>query len=396
MTDRQQDKGRIIELARKWQEGTLTPEEREEFDQWYESFNDTRMPDLTGETPAQLKERLHASVLAKGRTRRQAVVRVMLIRRAVATVAAVLLLVVSLTLFNRLGSPRPVPVATAAPRHVNTGIVPGSNKAILTLAGGSQVILDSAKNGLLAQQGLTGIVKQKDGAITYQELGAAHTAAETGPLYNTVTTPRGGQFAVTLPDGSKVWLNAASSIRFPTFFSGKERRVEVRGEAYFEVATNKTMPFRVAVEHPSDGKVMEVEVLGTEFNIMAYEDENTVKTTLLEGAVRVVRGDEKKVLHPGQQAQLKDGSLHVLGNADAEDAIAWKNGHTLFAGEDIHAIMRKVSRWYDVDVEYRGQLPERKFTGGIARSSDLSVLLQILELNHIRTSVEGKKIILMP
>ena len=407
MTDREQYKKRIIQLAQKWEEGTLTREEKEEFEQWYNSFNDKKMPDLTRETPAALKERLYASILKRGALRRHAGARVVSIRTLYATAAAVLLLVVSLTWLNRLRSPLSVPSVAAAARRLDTVIVPGSNRAILTLAGGREVILDSAKNGLLAQQGLTGIVKQKDGAITYEKLVAGHTGAgtgttgaagatATGPLYNTVTTPRGGQFGVTLPDGSKVWLNAASSIRFPTVFSGTERRVEVSGEAYFEVATNKTMPFRVAVDYPSSGKVMEVDVLGTQFNIMAYEEEKMVKTTLLEGAVKAVKGDEGKVLHPGQQAQLKDGVLRVLNNADTEDAVAWKNGRTLFAGEDIEAIMRKISRWYDVDVEYRGHLPERKFTGGIARSSDLSVLLQILQLNHIRTSIEGKKIILMP
>jgi transmembrane sensor len=405
----------MIELARKWQEGTITSEEKLEFDQWFNSFDDAQMPELASETPAGLRERLYESIRTKEKVGQRIGGRVLpgrfyRLKRTVA--AAVLLLLGSATTWYIVQPHRSSLVLTAARsgtvvRQVpGSAILPGSNKAILTLANGSQVILDSAKNGLLARQGATQIVKENDGAIMYEKPGAgnatagtvsAGAGAEAGPLYNTITTPRGGQYAVTLPDGSKVWLNAASSIRFPTAFTAASRDVEVQGEAYFEIAANKEKPFRVAVKYASGDKKMDVEVLGTQFNVMAYEEEKIIKTTLIEGAVKVEKDKDEKILHPGQQAQLRpDGILHTQNNADIEAAVAWKNGRAVFNGQDIPTIMRQVSRWYDVDVEYRGRIPERKFTGGIARNSDISVLLEILKLNRIHFSVEGKKIVLMP
>ncbi len=376
----------MADLARKWKEGRLTPEEKVELETWYAGFDDSTMPELEDETPEAVRERLYAGI-EKERTRKK----VIPIRRYWAAAAAVLLLLGGLTTLYISRTPQPSMAINERPA-ADTLILPGGNKAVLTLANGRQVILDSAKNGLLAMQGTTGVVKRFDGAITYEQ--QRTSAAE--PLYNTVTTPRGGQYAVTLPDGTRVWLNAASSIRFPAAFTGEERLVEISGEAYLEVAPDKSKPFKVAVNNAKGGRQMEVQVLGTSFNIMAYEDEGVVKTTLLEGAIRLVHGTETKLLHPGQQGQLKDGMFRLLDDADTEEALAWKNGQTLFAGEDITAIMRKVSRWYDVDVEYQGQLPKRNFTGGISRKADISELLKILELNQIHFTVKGRKITIMP
>jgi transmembrane sensor len=411
MINQQPDEERIAQLALKWQEGTLTPEEKVLFDRWFASFDDARMPDLNGESPEQLRERLYAAIQEKKGQEKMG--RIRSIRRNWTVAAAVLLVLASSAGIFVHQSSRSRQAVAAGAHGVDTLIVPGGNRAILTLAGGGQVVLDSAKNGLLAQQGATAVVKQEDGLLSYEkqrsepagEPTGGGSETTTGTLYNTITTPRGGQYAVTLPDGTRVWLNAASSIRFPITFTGAERTVEVRGEAYFDVARNRSMPFRVAVFYPT-GKMMEVEVLGTGFDIMAYADEAVIRTTLLEGAVRVVKGGgsgnshgndaDSRTLRPGQLAQLKDNQWQIMDGVDTGDAIAWKNGRTLFANEDIPAIMRKVSRWYDVDVEYRGRLPERKFVGGISRSSDISALLKILELNHIHFSVEGKKIVLMP
>jgi transmembrane sensor len=426
MLNREQYGNRIIELARKWREGTLTPEEREEFEQWYEAFDDTRMPELSGEMPEVLGERMYAAILEKGGirerrgaeagapvtegSRRSGVRGMPRLWRYGAVAAAVLLLVCGLALLYVGRTPRPSVVVNAR-QAADTVIVPGGNKAVLTLANGRRVILDSARNGLLAMQGTTGVIKRDNGAIGYERDGntagsgvAAGSDGSTGGegqqgsglLYNTVATPRGGQYLVTLPDGTRVWLNAASSIRFPTTFTGGERRVEISGEAYLEVVPDKAKPFRVAVEYSSARKQMEVEVLGTQFNVMAYEDEGIVKTTLLEGAVRLVHGAEVKVLRPGEQGQLKDGIFQLMRDADTSEVVAWKNGQTLFASEDLTAIMRKVSRWYDVDVAYRGELPKRNFTGGISRKAEISQLFKILELNHIHFTVEGRKITLMP
>ena len=384
---------RILELARKLQEGeTLTPEEKAEFDQWYEAFDDTRMPALAGETPEVLRQRLYAEIMRKGRIQPK-VGKTAPMRRYWTAAAAIVLLVGGLTWVYIMRTPRPLVVMNDRPA-VNTVIAPGGNKAVLTLANGTKMILDSAKNGLLAMQGEMGVVKKDDGAISYERDESVGGRGDL--LYNTVATPKGGQYVVTLPDGTRVWLNATSSIRFPTAFTGGERLVQISGEAYLEVAPDRTKPFRVAVAYASGEKQMEVEVLGTQFNVMAYEEEGAVKTTLLEGAVRLVHGAETKVLRPGQQGELKDGVFQLMSNADTSAAVAWKNGQTLFASEDITAIMRKVSRWYDVDVEYQGQLPKRNFTGGISRKADISEILKILELNQIHFTVKGRKITLMP
>ena len=396
---------RILELARKLQDGgTLTPEERAEFDRWYEGFDDTQMPELAGEAPEALQQRLYTEIVEKGRIQPK-VGKTAPMRRYWAAAAAVLLVLGGLTWIYVGRTPRSAVAASERPAAADTVIVPGGNRAVLTLANGTKMILDSAKNGLLAMQGATGVVKKDDGAISYEREGAGGSAVENGGgkdgpagdlTYNTVTTQRGGQYMVTLPDGTKVWLNATSSIRFPTAFTGGERLVDIRGEAYMEIAPDKTKPFRVAVAYANGSKQMEVEVLGTQFNIMGYEEEGIVNTTLLEGAVRLVHGAEAKVLRPGQQGQLKDGVFQLKSDVDTSAAVAWKNGQTLFAGEDITAIMRKVSRWYNVDVAYEGQLPKRNFTGGISRKADISELLKILELNHIRFTVKGRKITLMP
>jgi ferric-dicitrate binding protein FerR (iron transport regulator) len=238
------------------------------------------------------------------------------------------------------------------------------------------------------QQGNTKIIKSANGHIAYNK---TLTSTST-PIYNTMTTPRGGKYDLELSDGTRVWLNASSSITYPIAFSGTERRVTVTGEAYFEVAKNKDMPFKINV----DGQE-EVQVLGTHFNIMAYSDEPLIKTTLLEGSVKIVKNKTTGMLKPGQQAQMTtDGKLSVTDDADINAVMAWKNGQTLFVNEDIKTIMRRASRWYDVDIEYQGGVPARLFTGGISRESNLSVLLKVLELNKIHFKAAGKKLIVTP
>jgi ferric-dicitrate binding protein FerR (iron transport regulator) len=210
----------------------------------------------------------------------------------------------------------------------------------------------------------------------------------TEVLYNTVSTPRGGQYQLTLSDGSKVWLNASSSLRFPTAFPGTERRVEITGEAYFEVAGNESKPFVVDIA----GKG-EVEVLGTQFNINAYEDEPAIKTTLLEGKVKVSEsnGSQSSVLKPGQQAQLANG-IRVMDNVDMEEIMAWKTGWFYFDRQELPAIMRQVSRWYDVDVRYEGRISKKSFSGIVGRDNDIKDVLKIMENAGIRFRIEGSSI----
>jgi transmembrane sensor len=254
----------------------------------------------------------------------------------------------------------------------NNDIPPGGEKAILTLADGSTIILDSAKNGLLAQQGNTRVMKLQNGQVAFNP----DDAKENGKaLYNTVSTPRGGQYQIVLPDASKVWLNASSSLRFPISFVGKERRVELTGEAYFEVAENKRMPFKVLANN------LQVEVLGTHFNVMCYDDESSMKTTLKEGKLKVTRQTRAVLLIPAQQATFnKAAETLIVNQADVEKELAWKNGMFNFNDENIEAIMRQLSRWYDVDVSFEGEIPQDYYLGIIRRQSDISQVLNMLEL----------------
>lgn len=265
-------------------------------------------------------------------------------------------------------------------------IKPGSNKAILTLQDGSTIVLNDAKNGTLAKQGNTSVVKLANGGVMYNE-----TSAPTNKvLCNTMTTPRGGRYKLTLPDGTDVWLNSASSITYPTAFVGKERKVTITGEAYFEVAKDKTKPFFVQSGN------QKIEVLGTHFNVMAYADEQLMKTTLLEGSVKITARDKISILKPGEQAILSKEGVVEIKPAVIEEAIAWKNGYFKFNRVDIKYIMRQLSRWYDVDVVYDGNMPADEFVGKIGRSENITQVLRLLELEHVHFKIEGKKITVLP
>ena len=266
-------------------------------------------------------------------------------------------------------------------------VPPGKDGAILTLADGSQLVLDSLGNGLVSTQQGTHVVLS-DGQITYH---AAQQAAAT-QLFNTMTTPRGRQFNVTLPDGTRVWLNASSSLRYPTAFGGFERRVEVTGEAFFQVAQNKDLPFIVNI-----GQQAEVEVLGTSFNVNAYADEPGINTTLLEGSVKVlaIKKNEALVLKPGEQAQQSEELQKKTVNVD--EVVAWKNGAFNFNDMELPAVMRQLSRWYDVEVEYAGEVPGGKFGGKMGRNLSLADVLEGLKEYNVKFRIEGgNKIVVLP
>jgi ferric-dicitrate binding protein FerR (iron transport regulator) len=253
-------------------------------------------------------------------------------------------------------------------------------------------VLDNAANGMLAQQNNVQVVKSKDGELKYQ---SANSDGQTAIAYNMLSTPRGGQYRVALPDGSIVWLNAASSIRFPTAFTGNERNVEITGEAYFEVKKNAAMPFRVKMKN---GAV--VQVLGTHFNINAYDDEESSKVTLLEGMVKVMKEERAEnaknevVLKPGEQLSISHTSqLSQPIPVQTDEVMAWKNGLFQFNNVTIEAVMRQVARWYDVQVVYQRDVSQELFRGKIYRNADISQLLTILELSGARFKIEGKKII---
>jgi len=256
----------------------------------------------------------------------------------------------------------------------------------LTLQDGSKIVLNDVKDGTLAQQGNTKVVKLATGQLVYDKTGTASAKV----LYNTMTTPRGGQYKLTLPDGTEVWLNAASSITYPTAFAGNERDVSITGEAYFEVAKDKSKPFHVTSGNQT------IEVLGTHFNVMAYADEDAIKTTLLEGSVKITENNEAQILKPGEQATVdKNGGLKI-SVADIDDALAWKNGYFKFNRVNIKYIMRQLARWYDVDLVYEGSVPHDEFVGKIGRGENIEDVLHILELDHVHFKIEDKKIIVLP
>lgn len=266
-------------------------------------------------------------------------------------------------------------------------VEPGGDKAVLTLADGSQIVLDAASDGMLARQTGVEVVKLPGGQLAYRAVGG--TANDL--VYNTMSTPRGGQYQLHLPDGSRVWLNASSSLRFPVAFTGKERRVSLQGEGYFEVAPNADMPFTVEVND------MEIQVLGTHFNVNAYADEAGTTTTLLEGKVRVRTAKADGLLRPGQQARLtSSGAVEILSTPNQEEVMAWKNGLFFFEGADLPSIMRQLARWYDLEVYYEnGKLPKRRFNGQVYRNLKLSEVLKVLELSDVHFRLEGRKLIVV-
>lgn len=275
-------------------------------------------------------------------------------------------------------------------------VSPGGDRATLILGDNSVVILDSATNGVLSQQGRTQVVKLENGQIAYQNAGRGD-----GPLvYNTIKTPKGGQYMVLLPDGSKAWLNSASSLRFPAVFAASERIVDLQGEGYFEVRTSLSAqgagnkePFIVKAGD------IRVQVLGTHFNVNAYTDEEAIKTTLLEGSVKVSAASQEQYLKPGQQVQAdRLGGLKTLRQADVEQAIAWHNGIFAFRNASIVSIMRQAQRWYDIEVVYEGKVnKDQPLNGDIPRNVVLSQLLKILEATgSVHFRIEGKKVTVMP
>ncbi|WP_316746731.1 FecR family protein [Pedobacter gandavensis] len=314
-------------------------------------------------------------------------------------IAASVLLTVSVALVffgNKNALVSVNPVAAKLP-------VPGGNEAILTLSDGTRLFLNDIKNGNLALESGISIVKTKDGELIYQALKDSETGPVSGqnsdkeaPLeYNVLETPKGGQYQIVLPDGTKVWLNAASYLKFPASFANhKKREVELRGEAYFEVVKDKFKPFSVMATAAA-GLKETVEVLGTHFNISSYPDESKLKTTLLEGSVRIGTSGTQ-VLFPGQQSVRSNSGLRIK-EIDVEEVIAWKNGFFVFENDNLEGILKKLSRWYDVDIDYDGRLNHVQVTGEVSRNTDLMEVLRMLEkTDKFKFKVQGRRVSVMP
>lgn len=360
---------------------SITPEEQALLDQWvnasaanrqqYEELTDFRSLRRKMGVYQQLDEpaetfRMHAPMPAPAM---RSMGNVRLLRWVLGIAAAfVLFLLVYFMTATKIRKPELVVVT---PSSVNT-IHPASGKAILTLGDGSHITLDSSNRSI--QPGIS----QQGAQLVY-----GNTSSFS---YNTLRTPRGGQFKVTLPDGTNVWLNAASSLKYPTAFNGKQRKVEVSGEAYFEVAQNAAQPFVVDIP----GKTG-IEVLGTHFNVNAYSDESSINTTLLEGKVRV----GEKILQPGQEARVQNGVVQLV-KANIEQAMAWRNGIFNFQDASLPAVMRQLSRWYDVDIVYEGKVPVSTFNGKIGRDLTLEDVVEGLKRAEVNCRIENGKLVVMP
>jgi transmembrane sensor len=389
------DKEKFVELVNKYLAGAASAEEENALFRHYDQLQQQDLewdPTQMGEE-GETRERLYHKIQGEIKRRERRWISPPL-RWAVA--ASLVLALLTGVMFYLLAPRTDLAVSEKRARPLaGKDIAPGGNKAMLTLADGARIDLAQAAAGELARQAGIAISKAADGKIIYvvaEQKADRSLAAQQA--YNTIETPQGGQYQGHLPDGTQVWLNAGSRLRYPSRFTGSVRQVELTGEAYFEVARNKAMPFRVL----SHNQV--VKVLGTHFNISAYETEATVKTTLLEGAVRISlqQGRQSKLLQPGQQAVVGDGAATIsVQEVEVEKAVAWKNGYFMFEDEDLESIMRQLARWYDVEVSYAGEVEGLKFGGMVSRSKSLDQTLRILELTgNVHFKIEGRRITVMP
>lgn len=366
------------ELIEKYNNGLANAEERAWVENWY--LQESRKHPLSEKETEflHLKEEIWMGTIKKsGLGHQSASKSIQLWPRIVA--AAVILIVFAAGLYFYNGvNPKNNTLAT--------DIAPGGNKAVLTLANGQKIVLNDAAQGEISRQSGISVSKSKDGELIYTV--ADPNTASTENVLNTISTPKGGQYTIMLSDGTKVMLNSASSLTFPTAFADEDRRVELNGEAYFEVAKNKSRRFKVV------SGVQTVEVLGTHFNVNAYVDEQNIKTTLLEGAVKVSTSSAAVLIEPGEQAILNraSGNALVKNRVNIGKETAWINGVFSFEGDDIKSVMRQISRWYDVNVVYDGPLNEEKYFGEISRSSKLSEVFKILEINNVHFDVKGKTV----
>lgn len=397
---------KLTDLLMKHLQGSLSDSEQDLLSQWllesernrllFESINDEeQLRQLVlsyYEEEAEDNEAIILSKIRQGIGAATPVRRIGVLRRWGWLAASVLLAagIGGYLLQNRKAA---TPVA-----ETQADIPPGKEGAVLTLADGSQVVLDSLGNGVIATQNGTQILL-KNGELAYTT-----GAGSDAPVYNNLTTPKGRQFQLILPDGTKVWLNAASSLRYPTAFSGSNREVAVTGEVYFEVAKNAHQPFIIDVSNQ-----MKIQVLGTQFNVNAYSNEAAIKTTLVEGSLKIISGASAAggsfvVLQPGQQAQIGNTAadvstqqaIKVLNNADVDKAVAWKRGLFNFEDSGLEEVMRQVERWYDIEVVYEKGIPDIRFGGKLSNDVSLSGLLKSLQESDVHFRIEGRKLIVLP
>ncbi|WP_346317681.1 FecR domain-containing protein [Chitinophaga sp. YIM B06452] len=380
------DTGQISDLAEKYLDGRATAAEQEALHEWYDRVNEGDT-EIVVNAQADTLEGVKARMLRQlqeqiARDKEAAPVSVLPMRRKWLPWAAAAAFIVAVAGTYLLKQPEEQGNTTAV-----LPLPPAGNKAMLTLGNGTVVDLNASTDGAIAEQSGTTVNKQQALLVYDANNGGAK------PAINKLSVPRGGKYRLILPDGTKVWLNAASELQFPTAFPGADRVVELSGEGYFEVAADADQPFIVKT-----AAGMRVEVLGTHFNVKAYADEATINTALLEGSVKVVAANGKSsLLKPGDLAKVAaDHSISITREPDPEQAVAWKEGLFAFRNADIAVILREIGRWYDVEISYEGPVTRRRFTGKASRSYSLAETLSILEASDLHFRQEGKKIIVLP
>ncbi|HRP31055.1 MAG TPA: FecR domain-containing protein [Agriterribacter sp.] len=386
-------------LLVRYNAGLCTEEEKNAIEAWYIMLEKDSDWKWTEEEKQLFSDSLRRRVFGNIERQRSKIVSFKKKRIIWAVAASVAAITVSTVIYALLSNPDARRnVASSAPETTiaeSRDVLPGKTGAILTLNNGDQILLDSVKGGQLAVQGTT-TISNKKGTLEYTA--TEHEAA--AKVFNTVSTPKGREYALVLSDGTKVWLNSASSVRYPVMFMSRERIVEMSGEAYFEVAaqrntTGEKIPFTVRVKH-DDGSIEEVHVLGTHFNINAYDDEPGSSVTLLEGSVEIAKPGSKSVtITPGQQALIGNG-ISVNKDADLEAVMAWKNGRFLFRKANIQTVMRQAARWYDIEVNYPGKIPADILSGGLSKNINLSEFLKILEYSEINATIHDKIVDIKP
>jgi len=366
-------------LLKKYNEGKCSDQEKAIVETWFLMETKNIENQLPEPEHQEVKEKIWLAVMAKNSER----IRSIRLWPRIAVAAAIATVVFGASLFYYNQSKVTNQTSQTA---VKADIAPGKVGATLTLANGKQIRLSDAANGEIAKEAGISISKTADGQVVYEV-----KANDTDPnKINTLTTARGETYILTLPDQTKVWLNAASSLTYTAALMERGvRRVKLAGEAYFQVAKDKAHPFIV------ESRGQQVEVLGTHFNINSYEDEEAVKTTLLEGSVKVITQKSVEIIRPGEQAVMKDNLLKV-SETDVEEAVAWKNGLFQFDNTSMKAVMRQMARWYNVDVVYEGNVPDKFFTGKVYRNQNASQLLELIKFYGLNYRIENKKIIITP
>lgn len=376
------NKKEIIALLKQYQEGTLSNEDKDKLDTWYLYKASNSDFQLT-------ENELEASHnYIKSKLPLQQEVKVIRLWPRIAVAASIVLLLGTGIFYFSKPNEQTIKIVEKAKE-----ISPGGKKGILTLSNGKQIVLsDISAKDTIAKEGEEVTIKvDEKGVITYTLNPNAAVSKESANLFNTLSTPTGGQYNIILADGTKVYLNTASSIKYPTQFNGNQRVVELEGEAYFEVAKNKNKAFIVKSNDQA------IEVLGTHFNVHAYRNESVIKTTLLEGSVAVAYKNQKLVLKPGEQSNVSNNFNKIeIKKVDTEAAVAWKNGRFKFDNADLKSVMKQLERWYGINVEYRGNVSDVRFNGGTFMNKNLSEVLKVLELSDIKFKVEGKTIIVYP